>query len=150
MIDDFQDQKNQHKSRHFTERFTKSIKQKQPPEQEDFVPKAAKPSLFKKSVILVNFDENRKSLFVDDEDSVLNNSDHHKIIRKVNDVVIDFDSSKVRSKKVNTQVHASDEFIFGSKSAQMYEEYNVLKTNRHKVRQRRVLVIDGSKIYHKK
>ena len=24
-----------------------------------------------------------------------------------------------------------NDFIFGSKSAQMYEEYNVLKTNRH-------------------
>lgn len=32
----------------------------------------------------------------------------------------------------------------------MYEEYNVLKTNRHSVSQRRVLVIDGPKIYHKK
>lgn len=32
----------------------------------------------------------------------------------------------------------------------MYEEYNVLKTNRHEVSQKRVLVIDGSKIYHKK
>ena len=32
----------------------------------------------------------------------------------------------------------------------MYEEYNILKTNRHSVSQKRVLVIDGSKIYHKK
>jgi hypothetical protein len=59
----------------------------------------------------------------------------------------------VRAKKSNTQSNASlipDEFIFGQKSAQMYEEYNVLKTNRHSVSQRRVLVIDGPKIYHKK
>ena len=32
----------------------------------------------------------------------------------------------------------------------MYEEYNVVKTNRHDKRENRVLVIDGSKIYHKK
>jgi len=37
-----------------------------------------------------------------------------------------------------------NDFIFGSKSAQMYEEYNVLKTNRHSVRQKRILVIDGA------
>jgi hypothetical protein len=50
--------------------------------------------------------------------------------------MIDFDTSKARTSKTsNTQVKSfkSDEFIFGSKSAYMHEEYNVLKTNRHKV-----------------
>ena len=45
---------------------------------------------------------------------------------------------------------ASEDFLFGSKSAYKYEEYNVLKTNRHKFKQKRVLVIDGTSIYHKK
>ena len=82
----------------------------------------------------MDFDENYKSLNVDEEEKVSShNADQHKIIRKVNDVVIDFDSNKVRSKKLNSQSFSTNEFIFGSKSAQMYEEYNVLKTNRHSV-----------------
>ena len=32
----------------------------------------------------------------------------------------------------------------------MYEEFNVRKTNRHKNRQKRVLIIDGHTIYHRK
>ena len=32
----------------------------------------------------------------------------------------------------------------------MYEEFNVRKTNRHKNRHKRVLVIDGPTIYHRK
>ena len=100
----------------------------------------------------MDFDENYKSLYTADEESKMShNADQHKIIRKVNDVVIDFDSSKTKAKKKsNSQSFVADEFIFGSKSAQMYEEYSVIKTNRHNQSQNRVLVIDGSKIYHKK
>ena len=42
------------------------------------------------------------------------------------------------------------DFIFGIKSAFMYEEFEVTKTNKHNNRQRRYLVIDGSTIYHRK
>lgn len=62
----------------------------------------------------MDFDENYKSLYVADEDQKFShNADQHKIIRKVNDVVIDFDANKVRSKKINTQSVVTDEFIFG-------------------------------------
>jgi len=50
----------------------------------------------------------------------------------------------------NRIVVSQDDFLFGAQSAQEYEEYNVLKTNRHSIRQRRVLVLDGSEIYHRK
>jgi hypothetical protein len=43
-----------------------------------------------------------------------------------------------------------NDFLFGAQSALQYEEFNVLKTNRHKIRQKRVLVIDGHQIYHQK
>jgi hypothetical protein len=43
---------------------------------------------------------------------------------------------------------SQDDFLFGAQSALRYEEYNILKTNRRKQRQKRVLVIDGNQIYH--
>lgn len=43
--------------------------------------------------------------------------------------------------KMQQQV-SQDDFLFGAQSALRYEEYNVFKTNRHKFRQKRVLVID--------
>lgn len=45
---------------------------------------------------------------------------------------------------------SQDDFLFGSQSALQREEFNVLKTNRHNQKQNRVLVIDGSEIYHLK
>lgn len=45
---------------------------------------------------------------------------------------------------------SQDDFLFGAQSALRYEEYNILKTNRRKQRQKRVLVIDGHQIYHQK
>ena len=47
-------------------------------------------------------------------------------------------------------VLSRDDFLLGAEAAREYEEYLVLKTNRHSVRQQRVLVIDGEEIYHKK
>lgn len=43
-----------------------------------------------------------------------------------------------------------DDFIFGIRSAFMYEEFEIMKTNKHNNRQRRIMVLDGSTIYHKK
>ena len=43
-----------------------------------------------------------------------------------------------------------EDFLFGTQSALQYEEFNVLKRNRHKVFQKRVLVISGNDIYHQK
>ena len=47
-------------------------------------------------------------------------------------------------------VVTQDDFVLGAEAAREYEEYLVLKTNRHSIRQQRVLVIDGGEIYHKK
>lgn len=44
-----------------------------------------------------------------------------------------------------------DDFVFGSQSARMYEEFNCLRTDiRNKIGKKRVLVIDGNQIYHRK
>ena len=43
-----------------------------------------------------------------------------------------------------------NDYIFGLKSAQIMEEYNVLKTNRFKLEQKRVLILDDGQIYHRK
>ena len=45
---------------------------------------------------------------------------------------------------------SQDDFLFGAQSAMIYEEFNVEKTSRHKIKQKRVLVIDGHEIYHLK
>jgi hypothetical protein len=42
--------------------------------------------MLKRSVARMDFDENYKSVFADDDDESLTYSDQHKIIRKVNDV----------------------------------------------------------------
>ena len=41
----------------------------------------------------------------------------------------------------NNKDNAND-FVFGKQSAYMYEEYNVMKTNEHGIRQRRVMIVD--------
>ena len=43
-----------------------------------------------------------------------------------------------------------NDYIFGLKSAQIMEEFNVLKTNRFKLEQKRVLIIDEGQTYHRK
>jgi hypothetical protein len=43
-----------------------------------------------------------------------------------------------------------NDFLFGAQSALRYEEYNCIKYNRRKGKQKRVLVIDGHQIYHQK
>ena len=45
---------------------------------------------------------------------------------------------------------SQEDFLFGSKSALKKEEFNVLKTNRFKSKQKRILVIENTSIYHKK
>lgn len=54
------------------------------------------------------------------------------------------------NKLAQSQTISQDDFLFGAEAAREYEEYIVLKTNRHSIRQQRVLVIDGEEIYHKK
>lgn len=62
---------------------------------------------------------------------------------------------KSAAKDLNLQNQKSvqskgNDFIFGIKSAIMCEEFEITKTSKHNNRQRRILVIDGNVIYHKK
>lgn len=45
---------------------------------------------------------------------------------------------------------SQDDFLFGAQSALAYEEFNVIKTNKFNQKQKKVLVIDGTSIYHQK
>lgn len=58
-------------------------------------------------------------------------------------------NNKEKQRQMVNKVSQED-FLFGAQSALRYEEYNVFKTNRHKLRQRRVLILDGNQIYHQK
>ena len=57
------------------------------------------------------------------------------------------DNNQSQASKINM---TENDYIFGLKSAQIMEEYNVLKTNRHKLEQKRVLILDDGHIYHRK
>lgn len=57
------------------------------------------------------------------------------------------DSNQSQASKINM---TENDYIFGLKSAQIMEEYNVLKTNRFKLEQKRVLILDDGHIYHRK
>ena len=57
----------------------------------------------------------------------------------------------IDSNQSPTKINMTEnDYIFGLKSAQIMEEYNVLKTNRFKLEQKRVLILDEGQIYHRK
>lgn len=52
--------------------------------------------------------------------------------------------------KKNGRLYKQNDFSFGSKSAFMQEEFSILRTNKHSIRQKRILIIDNNQIYHLK
>lgn len=81
-----------------------------------------------------------------------NSSNSHGNIKKSQS--IDASQSDESSKPQNPTVARSKtngkDFVFGLKSAFMFEEFEITKTNKHNNKQRRILVIEGTAIYHKK
>jgi hypothetical protein len=60
------------------------------------------------------------------------------------------DTKITRATGAKKMLVTQDDFLFGTQSALQYEEFNVVKINRHKVKQKRVMVINNNQIYHEK
>lgn len=60
------------------------------------------------------------------------------------------ETSKPQNPNVTRSKTNGKDFVFGLKSAFMSEEFEITKTNKHNNKQRRILVIEGTAIYHKK